>query len=334
MDRRRFIGGALSLLAAPLAGEAQPAGKVYRVGFLNPGTEASARSRTDAFRQRLRELGYVEGQNLVIEWRWAEGKYDRLPQLAADLVRLNVDVLATGTNAAAQAARLATEAVPIVMVSSLGADRAGLIASFARPGGNVTGLSIDTGPEIAGKMLQLLKEAAPSVVNVFALLASGPAMRGHPWTDESGRLWVKEIDLAARASGVTLVPARLERPEDFSAAFRLMSRAEALLVDASGLNLLSRRQIIDFAAKRRLPAVYAYREFSEDGGLMSYGVALTDTFRRAAEYIDRIFRGAKPADLPVEQPAKFELVINLKTAKLLGLTIPQSLSLRADEVIQ
>jgi len=328
----RLIGLAVILTVSiilALAAEAQPAGKVWRIGVLSivplPPVE-------DAFRQGLRERGYVEGRNLVLELRFSEGRDERFADFAAEFVRLKVDLIVTVNNGGAQAAKKATNTIPIVMGSSLSPERIGLVASLARPAGNVTGLSLDTGPEIVGKMLQLLKETVPKVARV-ATLASSPT---GVWFDPRSGAPVREIDAAGQGLSLTLVPIVARGPDDLPGAFAAAAhgRAEALLVEASGLAFVHRRLIVESAAKQRLPAVYPLREFAEDGGLMAYGVDLKDLYRRAGGYVDKILKGAKPADLPVEQPTKFEFVINLKTARALGLTIPQSVLQRADEVIQ
>jgi ABC-type uncharacterized transport system substrate-binding protein len=320
---------AVGLTLAPLAVEAQPAGKVWRIGVLstvpNPPLDAAAL-------QSLRELGYVEGRNLVLEWRFSEGKDERFAEFAAEFVRLKVDLIVTVSNPTAQAAKKATTTIPIVMVASVSPERIGLVASLARPAGNVTGLSLDTGPEIAGKMLQLLKETVPKISRVATLASSSSGV----WFDPKSGAPVREIDAAGQGLGLMLVPIVARGPDDYAGAFAAAARgrAEALLVDTSGPSFLHRRLIVESAAKQRLPAVYPYTQFADDGGLMAYGVDLKDLVRRAATYVDKILKGAKPADLPVEQPTKFELVINLKTAKALGLTIPPSVLGRADRVIE
>ncbi|HEV2056810.1 MAG TPA: ABC transporter substrate-binding protein [Methylomirabilota bacterium] len=282
----------------------------------------------DAFRQGLRELGWVEGQNIVIDYRYAEGRFDRLPDLAAELVRLKVDIIVAQPLPAAAAAKNATETIPIVMISG-GADPVGLglIATLARPGGNVTGSSYSAGQEIGGKQLELLKKTVPKVRRVAIL--SNPANPGHP-------PMVGELNVAARSLGVQLQLLEVRGPNEFDGAFAAMAteRAGALLVLSDGMFNLHRTRLADLAARSRLPAAYGVREFVDAGGLMSYGPSLRDLYRRSAAYVDKILKGAKPADLPVEQPTKFELVINLKTAKALGLTIPPSLLQRADELIQ
>jgi ABC-type uncharacterized transport system substrate-binding protein len=324
----RRIGLAVVLavsLFAPLAG-AQPTAKVPRIGFLLGGSRGDTLPYAESFRQGLTGLGYVEGQNITIEYRFAEGRLDRFPGLASDLVRLNVDVILAPGTAAAQAARKATTTIPIVLVTAGNPVGDGLIKSFARPGGNATGLTMIVGPEIGGKYLELLKEAVPTVSRVAVL-----------WNPLTVALIgvVKETEAAARALGLAFQPVSARRPEEIDGAFAAMSRARAdgLIVLADPMFGSLRVRIADMARKNRLPAMYGLGEHTEAGGFMSYAPNLPDLFRRAATYVDKILKGAKPADLPVEQPTKFELVINLKTAKALGLTIPQSLLGRADQVI-
>jgi len=332
VKRRAFLGAVTGgLLAAPLAVGAQQTKKVYRIGIL---AAAPSPPLQDAFVQGLRERGYVEGQNLVLDWRWSGGRSDRYRELIAELIGLQVDVVVTTQNEMAQAAKQVTSTTPIVMGSSVNPERVGLVSSLAHPGGNVTGLTIDTGPEMAGKMLQLLKESAPQTSRV-AVMVEGRSLAYNPWTDQSGKL-VGEIEAAARKLGLTLQSAPVRNPTELPATLTAMAGdlTDGLLVEAGGLFFLNRRTIVEFAAKHRLPAVYPFRQFPEDGGLMAYGVDLKDLFRRTAGYVDKLFKGAKAADLPIEQPTKFEFVINLKTAKALGLTIPPSLLARADEVIQ
>ena len=329
MDRRTFLAGtSAALLASPLAAEAQQAAKVARIGYLSPNLAAN-RHMQEAFRQGLRDLGYVEGRNLVIEYRDAEGKADRLPALAAELVALKVDVIVAAGPPAALAAKQATRTLPIVFASSGDPVTSGLVTSLARPGGNVTGLSA-VAPELVGKCLEQLKQAVPGVSRVAVLWQPGGL------GERTDKYILKEAEVAARALGVRLQFVEARGPADFDRAFSDMTRARAgaLTVLSTPMFVSERRRLVDLAAKNRLPAVYPWREFVDAGGLMSYGPNLADMFRRAATYVDKILKGAKPADLPVEQPTKFELVINLKTAKALGLTIPPSLLGRADEVIQ
>jgi len=326
MERRTFIGViAGGLLSAPLAAEAQQAAKVPRIGFLFYGSPGPS-PELDAFRQGLRELGYIEGQNIVIEYRFASGQVERLPKLAAELVRLNPDVLVTPGTPASVAAKQATSTIPIVVAGVADAVGAGLIANLARPGGNITGLT-GISAELGGKRLELLKEVTPKASRVAVLY--NPA-------DRSNVLVLKELQESAPALRLTLQPLEVRGPGEFEGAFVAMSRkrAHALFGAAGILTTGHRKAIVDLAAKSRIPAMWGERQFVEAGGLMSYAVNFYDQVRRAATYVDKILKGAKPADLPVEQPTKFELVINLKTAKSLGLTIPQSLLQRADEVIQ
>jgi ABC-type uncharacterized transport system substrate-binding protein len=320
---------AVSLTLTSLAAEGQQTGKVYRVGIL---TLVRRPLLEEAALRSLRELGYVEGRNIVLEWRSSEGSNERFADFAAEFVRLNVDLIVAVGNPAAQAAKKATNTIPIVMTFSNSPDQVGLVASLARPGGNVTGLTNDTGPEIVGKMLQLLKETVPTISRVATLRSSGET---GIWFEKSGAP-VREVDAAGQGLGLTLVPIEARGPDDFAGAFAAAAqgRAQALLVAPTGAAFAHRRLIFEFAAKQRLPAVYASREYAEDGGLMSYGVDSKDLIRRAVVYVDKILKGVKPGDLPVEQPTKFELVINLKTAKALGLTIPPSVLGRADQVIQ
>ena len=317
----------LGLLAVPLAAGAQQAGRVPQIGFLTVPSRSNRAPNLDAFLQGLRELGWVEGQNIVIESRWAEGRADRLPDLAAELVRLKVDVILAAGTAVAVAAKNATSTIPIVVPTMSDPVGLGLVASLARPGGNVTGLSYSFGREIFSKQLELLKETVPKVRRV-AILAN-PANPSHAGA-------IRDMKVAARSLGVQLQLLEARGLNEFDGAFAAMARerAGALLVVSDPVFDFHRTRLADLAAKSRLPAMYGLRTPTEVGGLMSYGVDIRDHFRRAATYVDKILKGTKPADLPVQQPTKFEMVINLKTAKALGLTIPQSLLLRADEVIQ
>ena len=333
MDRRAFLATAAGLLVVPLAAEAQPAGKVYRVGFIFTTSPVSEMTGPEpvhplvrAFVQSLRALGYVEGQNLILERRSAEGRSERFGDIVTELVRLNADVIVTVGDAMARAAKAVTSTVPIVMASSLDPVGQGLVRSLARPGGNITGLTTLVGPDIEAKRLQLLREVVPGVARV-AYLAS---KHDQEWDSPHGQ----RVRTAAQVLGVTLVMAEF-RPHQYTDAFALISRAraEALLVSATPTAFADRALIVEFATRTRLPSVFRFREAVELGGLMSYGNNAADIYRRAAVYVDKILKGAKPADLPIEQPTKFELVINLKTAKALGLTIPPSVLARADEVI-
>jgi putative ABC transport system substrate-binding protein len=329
MERRTFItllAGAL--LAAPLAAEAQQAGRIPRVGVL--ATRTAGDARLEGLLQGLRELGYVEGRNLLVEYRDAEGKTERFPALAAELVSLKCDVIVTtGGTLAVQAAKQATTTIPIVFASVGDAVAEGLVTSLARPGGNVTGLTV-AATELVSKSLEVIKQAVPGVSRV-AILFKPDAM-----PDSAKKERLKAADVAARALGVRLQIVEARGAEDFDRAFSDMTRAhaDALAVPATQVFNLERRRLVNLAAKNRLPAVYPNRDFVDAGGLMSYGPNLADMARRAASYVDKILKGAKPGDLPVEQPTRFELVINLKAAKALGLTIPQSLLLKADELIQ
>jgi len=329
ITRRDFLTGTGAvLLAAPLAADAQQAAKIARIGYLASNLAASPRLH-EAFLQGLRDLGYVEGRNVVIEYRDAEGKYERLPALAAELVALKVDVIVVGAAPQALAARQATRTLPIVFAAAGDPVGSGLVTSLARPGGNVTGLS-NLGAELVGKCLEQLTQAVPGVSRVAVLWQPGVL------PERTDKDMLKGADVAARALGVRLQVVEARGPADFDRAFSDMTRARAGALTAlpSIMFFNERRRLADLAAKHRLPAVYQVREFVDAGGLMSYGPNPADLYRRAATYVDRILKGAKPADLPVEQPTKFELVINLKTAKALGLTIPPSVLGRADQVIQ
>jgi putative ABC transport system substrate-binding protein len=329
----RLIGLAvvltLAVILVPLAAKGQQAANVPRIGYLNTNLAVTTHTR-EAFRQGLRDLGYVEGRNVVIEYRDAEGKYERLPALAAELVALKVDVIVAPPTVAAVAAKQATGTLPIVFIGVGDPVASGFVTSLARPGGNMTGLSLNVGPEIVGKRLELLKQVVPAVSRVAVLWQPG----GDGGRVDTDILPVAEV--AARALGVRLQILEARGLTDFDRAFSEMTkaRAGALTVLGSNLFFTERRRLVNLAAQNRLPATYPWRDFVDAGGLMSYGPNLVDVFRRAAYYVDRILKGSKPADLPIEQPTKFELVINLKAAKALGLTIPQSLLLRADQVIE
>ena len=328
MHRRAFLGTvAGGLLAIPLVAEAQPKAGVPRIGYLGNSSPSLESDLVDAFRQGLGEFGYTEGQNITIEYRWAEGKYDRFPDLVADLVRLKVDVIVTAGTPGALAAKQATKTIPIVMAVAGDAVGAGLVASLARPGGNVTG-STTIVQELEGKRLELLREVVPRLSRVAVLW--NPANPVSP-------IILKQTQLAAPALRLRLEPiVGVSGVRELEGAFATISRVrpDALILLADRFLLAERTRIVEFAAKRRLPTMYPYREMVKAGGLMSYSPSYPDLFRRAATYVDKILKGAKPGDLPVQQPTKYELVINLKTAKALGLTIPQSLLQRADEVIQ
>ena len=325
LKRRELVLAIGVLLAAPLA-RAQPAPRVYRIGFVVSGSSTAL--QIDAFRQGLKDLGYVEGKNVVVEARFAEGRFERLPELVAEVLRLKVDVLVVGSTPAALAAKRATTTTPIVFASLFDPVGAGIVASLAHPGGNITGASIGVGGAgLAGKWLELLKEAVPAVSYVAVLSNSA-----NPASTTS----VREIEAAAQILNVRLdvLDAGNAPTLDRALATIGMSGAQGIIVTNDPFFTVNRAQLIQFAASKRLPAVYFFRLFADDGGLMVYGASLEDSFRKAATYVDKILKGAKPADLPVEQPTRFELVINLKTAKALGLVVPQSLLLRADEVIQ
>jgi putative ABC transport system substrate-binding protein len=328
MDRRTFLATlAGGLLAAPLAAQAQPAGKVWRVGVLSSGSHsATAGARIDAFKQGLRDLGYVEGQNIEIESRWGEGKYESLRDFAAELVRLKMDVIVTAAVPAIRAAKEATTTIPIVMAVVVDPVVTGLVASFARPGGNITGLSVRT-PELVGKQFGMLKELVPKVSRVAVLW--NPANLGNPPQ-------LRAAEVAARTLGMRLQPLEARTPRELDSAFAAMTTeaAGAVVVLVDIMFVDQRTRIAELAATRRLPAVYGQVEHVGSGGLMAYAPNFLDNYRRAAAYVDRILKGAKPGDLPIEQATKFELVINLKTAKALGLTIPPSLLQRADQVIE
>jgi ABC-type uncharacterized transport system substrate-binding protein len=316
---------ALTLLLAPLASDGQAAANIPRIGFLALPDPAAAAAVLEPFRQRLHELGYVEGQTMVLEARWAEGTLERFPGLATELVQRQVDIIVAVGTPAAQAAQHATRTIPIVALMGDPVEM-GLVASLARPGGNLTGVSGQT-TAVSGKMLELLKEAVPQASSVAVLWNAANPNKVLEW---------QETQSAAQAFGVTLQSVEVRTPDDFERAFAALTRgrADALITFIDGLTLTSRRQIGDFTTKNRLPMMAGGREFVEAGGLMSYGVKPRDLYGHLAVYVDKILKGSKPADLPVEQPTKFELVINLKTAKVLGMTMPPSLLLLADEVIQ
>ncbi len=328
MERRTFLGViAGGLLAAPLVGEAQPAGRVARVGILSVDAASFDDVAGRVFRAALKDLGWIDGQNLVFEARYAAGQSDRLPALAAELVRLKVDMIITFLNQETLAAQQATASIPIVMLRGINPVQAGLVASLARPGGNVTGTTV--GPVTGGKYLELLKEAVPKLTRVAILL--DPTFPGLTAVGQ------EQLEAEARKLDLTLTPIAAQRPDDVEEALARVAkeRPGALWVVPGGHLAVRVRQVIAFATKERLPTIFPSRFFVEQlGGLMSYGYDREHLVRRAASYVDRILKGAKPADLPVEEPSKFELVINLKTAKALGLTIPPSLLARADQVIE
>ncbi len=325
--KRRITGFILGtmLLALSVPAQAQQAKKTPRIGFLMPGSRPTYSMRIEAFRNGLRELGYNEGQNIAIEWRFAEGKSDRLAGLAADLVRSKVDVIVTSTTPVTQAALQATRTIPIVMAASADPVGTGLVASLARPGGNITGLSM-LGPDSDGKALEILQETLPKVTRIAFLW--DPANAGM-----ASRLRTLEIVAQTLRLQIQSLEVRTSSELESTLESAVSNRAGALFVPA-GLASVYRKRIVEFAAKKRLPAMYNDSESADAGGLMSYGVYLPALFHRAAVYVDKILKEAKPADLPVEQPTKFELVINLKTAKQIGLTIPPNVLARADRVIR
>jgi putative ABC transport system substrate-binding protein len=331
MNRRdagiALLLGPLAIGAVPRAAFAQQAGKVHRIGYLSAPTRQSVERALDAFLRKLRELGWVEDRNLVIEYRWAEGNVERLPELAAELVRLNVQLIVAPAASAVLAAKKATSSIPIVMIFPSDPVGLGVVADLRRPGGNVTGTTSTPSPEIFGKQLQMLREAIPSATRVAFLM--NPA-------DVGAAFQGRAVEEAARSLRMRVQRVEARGPEEFDRAFAAMAqeRAEALLVSNESTFLVHRAKVAELAAKRRLPAMYGFRECVEAGGLMAYAVNMADFIGSAAVYVDRILKGAKPADLPVEQPTKFELVINLKTARALGLTLPPSLLQRADDVIQ
>lgn len=335
ISRRTFVatitGGSL---AVPLGVAAQRPGKVYRVGFIATTAPVAEMSGPEpvspsfsAFVQGLQALGYAEGQNLILERRSAEGRYGRFGDIATDLVRLKADVIVTTGVPMTRAAKAASTTIPIVMAAIIDPVGEQLVQSLSRPGGNITGLTIDVGPEIEAKRLELLKETAPALSRVVYL----GSREDRDWEHPSG----KSVRAAARALGVTLVPVQYT-VQQYAEAFAQISaaRAEALFVGKSPAAYNARALIVDFAARTRLPSTFHFRESVELGGLMSYGVNLLDNYRRAATYVDRILKGDKPADLPIERPTKFELVINVKAAKALGLMIPQSILVRADQILE
>jgi putative ABC transport system substrate-binding protein len=324
---RLIVMLAYVILTALLGADAQPMAKVPRIGLLSAGSPLTSRASVEAFQQGLRDLGYVEGQNLAIEYRYAEGKGERLPELAAELVRLPVAVIVAGGSSAIRAAQQATRTIPIVMGGTADAVASGFVASLARPGGNITGLH-DLGAEMSGKRLELLKEMVPQSARI-AVLANPASQHYEPR--------MHNLTVAARTLGVHLHVVELRHADELDTAFAAMTQggADALMVLEDSLLLPGLRgRTVDLAAQHRLPAMYDRGQVVAAGGLMAYGPSIPENFRRAAVYVDKILKGAQPADLPVEQPRKFELVINLKTAQALGLTIPPTLLFRVDEVIR
>ena len=321
--RKLLVTFIVSTLPATGASHAQQPGKLYRIGVL---VSTTVSYRREALLQGLRELGYVEGKNITIELRSAEGKFERLPALAAELVRLKVDVIVTSSNPAIIALKQATRDIPIVMTVVGDPIGAGFIQSLARPGGNITGLS-SVAKELSGKRLELLKEISPNISRV--------AVFRNPTIPTHAVLW-KETQAAATALGIKLIPLDFRGPDEFESLFSAMAKehAEALIVLPDPITLAQRKQIVDLAAKNRLPGMYPFGDFVDVGGLIAYGPSATDLWRRGAIYVDKILKGRKPADLPVEQPTKFETVLNMKTAKALGITIPQTILVQADRVIE
>jgi len=318
----------LAVFMVPLPGEAQPAANLPRIGFLAPSSPSDPRVARylEAFHQGLRELGYVEGQNIVIEFRWAGAHYDRLPGLATELVRLKVNVIVAGGSQAIQAAKQTTEAIPIVMAAAPDPVMTGFVASLARPGGNITGIS-NMQPELVGKQLELLKELLPKISRV--------ALLGNPGNPTYAPL-LRHAQDAARALVVRLQPLEARGPSEIDSAFATITteRAGAVIILSDTMLFDHRKRIVDHAVRRRLPTVFGVSEVADAGGLLTYGPSVSNGFRRAATYVDKILKGARAADLPVEQPTMFELVLNLGAAKALGLTIPQAMLQRADRVIQ
>jgi putative ABC transport system substrate-binding protein len=317
---------ALGVLAAPLAVEAQQAGKVYRIGMLETRSAVLNAASIDAFRRGLRELGYKEGQNLEIVYRSSDGRDERFPGLASELVHLKVDLILTRGTPAALAAKSASQTIPVVMAASGDPVGSGLVASLGRPGGNITGLSLFN-VEIYAKRVELLRELVPRLTRIAGIFNMSNPVLPLQW---------KEVERAARSLGIQPQLLDVRRPEDLPRAFDAAAkqRAQALIVGLDGVTQGNLRPIAELAAKHRLPSIYGAKEYVDVGGLITYGASDHDMYHRAASFVDRIFKGAKPADLPVEQATKFELVINLKAAKALGLTIPQALLQRADEVIE
>jgi len=326
MNRRAFVTGLGAVLAASLGARAQQAGKVYRIGILTSGSADSTAPIVEAFREGLREVGYAEGRNIIIEYRWAEGKMERLPELAADLVGRKVDVIVTISPPSAQAAHQATRTIPIVIIAVGDPVALGLAASLSRPGGNVTGFA-SYGPELVGKQLEFIKEMIPGIKRVAIFWA--PANVNHA-------RGLKDLEGPARLLAIQILPLRIVSPADFEEAFRtaVTERAGAVWIFGEPMFTLHRARLATLALDARLPMMSLVRQLVEAGGLVSYGPAFIHHYRGAATYVDKILKGAKPGDLPIEQPTKFELVINLKTAKTLGLTLPPSLLLRADQVIE
>ena len=327
MNRRDTVVALAALGLAPLATHAQQAGRIYRIGYLSAPTRKSVERALESFLAALRKHGWVEGKNLLIEYRWAEGNIDRLPALAAELVALKVALIVAPAETAVRAAKNATGSIPIVMIFPNDPVASGLVASLRRPGGNITGTAGAAGNAILGKQLQLLKEIAPHSFRVAFL-----------WNvaNTETQLHLKELEIAGRALHIEVQSLKVRGPEEFEGAFAAMARdkAEALLVSRDSMFLVNRRKLAELAVKNHLPTMWNYSESVEDGGLAAYAVNMSAFIGQAANYVDKILKGAKPADLPVEQPTTFEFIVNLKTAKALGIRIPDTILLRADRVIE
>jgi putative ABC transport system substrate-binding protein len=335
MERRRsFLGACIALVcflvsnhaAAPLAADAQQPPKMPQIGYLGAASPSAGAPLLEAFRQGLRELGYVEGQTISIQYRWAEGKPDRFPALAAELIHLRVDVIVTYANTAVAALQQATQTIPIVVAAMGDPVGSGFVASLARPGGNITGFS-SLSEELAGKRLELLRETVPKISRIAVLAVSGGSAQRTQW---------KEIQAAAKAVKVGPQYVEVAGPDEIEHAFAtfIKGRAQGLIVLPRAVTVERRAQIVALAAKHRLPGIYSDRLYVEAGGLMSYGRKISDLHRQAATYVDKILKGAKPADLPVQQPMRFDLVLNLKTAKTLGIKFPPSIMVRTDQMIE
>ena len=327
MRRRDFIAGLSGAAAAlPLAAWAQQPGRIPRVGYLFSFAPAEGQQLWEACRQGLRELGYVEGSNIAIVARWTDGRYERLPEIIAELIRLKVDVIVVAATPGALAAKAATSTMPVVIVAVSDPTRIGLVASLARPGGNITGLSLLT-PELSGKRLQLLTEVSPKASRVAALI--NPNNRSHA-------IFLDETTAAGKETRIAIQAVNARNPDEIESAFREMTKqgSQAAIVFDDPVIWSHRKQVVALAEKARLPVMYGYSEFVPDGGLISYGPHRPDLYRRTAGYVDKILKGAKPADLPIERPTKFELMVNLKTAKALGLEVPTAILLQAERVIE
>jgi putative ABC transport system substrate-binding protein len=328
MDRRTFLVVTPVALAVPLSAQAQPAASVHRIGFVSATSANPSNPQLDAFRQGLRELGYVEGKNVLVEARFAQGRLERLPALVGELIKLNVDVLLAGSPAGAVAAKKASTSVAIVFAGVSDPVASGIVASLARPGGNITGVAVGAGGSAFGeKWLDLLKEAFPGISQIAVL-----ANRSNPTNAPT----LMGVEAAAQNLRIKLDIRHAGNATELDRALAAVggSGAQAIIVTNDPFLVDKRRTLVEFAASKRLPAMYSFKLFADAGGLMSYGASLEESYRRAATYVDKILKGAKPADLPIEQPTRFEFVINMKTARALGITIPQSVLLRADEVIE